>query len=311
MNIQTKIAGKYKLAIKRGDDIVQETPWFHNTILDQGLDRMGTTQGATVVGSAQVGTGTTPPATTQTALTDFLAGVTGSANPSSTVSSGSPNYQSLKTWIFTFPQGAVVGTIAEVGVGWAATAGSNLFSRELIRDSGGGPITLSLTAIDQLIVYYELTFTPTLTDGSGSVVLDSITYNYTSRILRAASFASSTTNVLIGQSLARITNVLTYQSGTTLAAITANTPNGTAISSGGASSIATVSYTSGNYYLDKTIFWDVGRANHAGGIGALYIELLAQLTGPEIYYQMVFATPIPKDNTQQLTLVLRFSWARA
>jgi hypothetical protein len=35
------------------------------------------------------------------------------------------------------------------------------------------------------------------------------------------------------------------------------------------------------------------------------------LTGAAIYYQIVFTTPIPKTNTQQLTLVLRFSWARA
>jgi hypothetical protein len=305
MNIQTKLAGKYKLAIKRGDDIIQETPWFHNTILDQGLDRMGN-QTSTVISSAQVGTGTTTPATTQTSLTTFLAGVdSGSPYPSSSVNSGSPNYQSLKTWIFTFTQGAVVGTIAEVGVGWASS-GATLFSRELIRDGGGSPITLSLTSIDQLIIYYELTFTPTITDGSGSVVLNSITYNYDSRLLRAASFAE-TPFVVLGQRLALVDNAYTFQSGATLAAITANFPNGTQISSGTQSSVTTGSYTTGNYYLDKTIFWDVGRANDAGGIGALALEL----SGAAIYYQIVFATPIPKTNVQQLTLVLRFSWARA
>jgi hypothetical protein len=310
MNIQTKIAGKYKLAIKRGDDIIEETPWFHNTILDQGLDRMGATAAATVISSAQVGTGNTPPSTTQTSLTTFLAGVdSGSPYPSSTTNSGSPNYQSLKTWIFTFTQGAVVGTIAEVGVGWAST-GSTLFSRELIRDGGGSPITLSLTAIDQLIIYYELTFTPTITDGSGSVVLNSITYNYSSRILRVASFASAVFSVL-GQRLAFVDTVDTYQSGASLAAITANFPNGTAISNGSQSSITTGSYTTGNYYLNKSIFWDVGRANHAGGIGALFISLSGGSGGPDIYYQIVFATPIPKTNVQQLTLVIRFSWARA
>lgn len=309
MKIQTKLAGKYKLAIKRGDDIIEETPWFHNTILDQGLDRMGN-QTSTVISSAQVGTGTTTPSTTQTALTTFLAGVDGGTPyPSSTTNSGSPNYQSLKTWIFTFAQGAVVGTIAEVGVGWAST-GATLFSRELIRDGGGSPITLSLTSIDQLIIYYELTYTPTITDGSGSVVLNSITYNYDSRILRVASFASSVFSVL-GQKLAFIDQVYTYQSGASLAAITANFPNGTQISSGTQSSVTTGSYTTGNYYLDKSIFWDVGRANHAGGIGALFISMDSSSSGPNIYYQIVFTTPIPKTNTQQLTLVLRFSWARA
>jgi hypothetical protein len=306
MNIQTKIAGKYKLAIKRGDDIIEETPWFHNTILDQGLDRMGATASAEIINSAQVGTGTTAPSTTQTSLTSFLAGVNrGSPYPNSSVNSGSPNYQSLKTWIFTFTQGAVVGTISEVGVGWAST-GATLFSRELIRDGGGSPITLSLTAIDQLIIYYELTFTPTITTGSGSVVLNSITYNYSSRLLRAASFAE-TPFVVLGQRLAFIQDVYTFQSGASLAAITANFPNGTQISSGTQSSITTGSYTTGNYYLDKSVFWDVGRANDAGGIGALMVDL----TGAGIYYQIVFTTPIPKTNTQQLTLVLRFSWARA
>ena len=308
MKIQTKLAGKYKIAIKRGDDIIQETPWFHNTILDQGLDRMGATASATVISSVQVGTGNTPPATTQTSLVTFLAGVdSGSPYPASSVSSGSPDYKSVKTWIFTFPQGDVVGTIAEIGVGWAATAGANLFSRELIRDGSGNPITLSLAAIDQLIVYYELTYTPVITDGSGSVVLDSITYNYDSRILRAASFADIPFSVL-GQRLAAIDTAQTYQSGTTLGAITDNFPNGSTIASGSQTSVTTGSYTTGDYYLDQSIFWDVGRANDAGGIGALALE---GGSSSSIFYQIVFDSPIPKDNTQQLTLVVRYSWARA
>ena len=308
MKIQTKLAGKYKIAIKRGDDIIQETPWFHNTILNQGLDRMGVTLAADVITSVQVGTGTTPPATTQTSLDAWVAGFnSGSPYPSSSVNSGSPDYKSLKTWIFTFPQGDIVGTIAEVGVGWAPTAGNNLFSRELIRDGGGNPITLSLTAIDQLIVYYELTYTPVLTDGSGSVVLDSITYNYDSRILRVANFAQIPF-VVLSQYLAGIETAATYQSGTTLGAITDNFPNGSTIANGTQTSVSTIAYTPGTYYLDKTIFWDVGRANDAGGIGAIALEG-GSLSS--IFYQIVFDSPIPKDNTQQLTLVVRYSWARA
>jgi hypothetical protein len=310
MKIQTKLAGKYKVAIRRGDDIIQETPWFHNTILNQGLDRMGVTAALTVISSAQVGTGTTAPSTTQTSLVAYLAGVdSGSPYPSSTVNSGSPDYKSLKTWIFTFPQGDIVGTIAEVGVGWEATSGNNLFSRELIRDSGGNPITLSLTAIDQLIVYYELTYTPVLTDGSGSVVLDSITYNYDSRILRAASFAGSVF-VVLSQRLAFINDAYTFVAGTTLNAITADWPDGNFIGSGSQTSVTTAAYTPGTYYLDKTIFWDTGRANDAGGIGAIALDGSGG-SGSGITYQIVFDTPIPKTNTQQLTLVVRYSWARA
>jgi hypothetical protein len=269
---------------------------------------MGATASATVISSVQVGTGNTPPSTTQTSLVTFLAGVdSGSPYPASSVSSGSPDYKSVKTWTFTFPQGDVVGTIAEIGVGWAATAGANLFSRELIRDGSGNPITLSLAAIDQLIVYYELTYTPVITDGSGSVVLDSITYNYDSRILRAASFADIPFSVL-GQRLAAIDTAQTYQSGTTLGAITDNFPNGSTIASGSQTSVTTGSYTTGDYYLDQSIFWDVGRANDAGGIGALALE---GGSSSSIFYQIVFDSPIPKDNTQQLTLVVRYSWARA
>ena len=308
MNIQTKLAGKYKIAIKRGDTIVEETPWFHNTILDQGLDQLGSApQGSEVISYAQVGTGITPPATTQTNLVSWLAGSQSSPYPTTNVNQGAPDYKTVKTWIFTFTQGAVIGTIAEVGVGWAPTAGNNLWSRELIRDGGGNPITLSLTSIDQLIVYYELTLTPVVTDGSGSVVLNSITYNYTSRILRVSNFATSVFATLT-QYLAIINDAYTFEAGTTLGAITDSWPNGNFISNGQQTSNTTAAYIPGTYYLDKSILWDTNRANDPGGIGAIALDGSPTAS---IIYQMVFATPIPKTNTQQLTLVVRYSWARA
>lgn len=309
MRLHNTLQGKYKLAVTRKDGSIEETPWFHNTILDQGLDRIGSAASQTIVGYAQVGTGNTPPATTQTSLQSYLAGGgSGSPYPTSIVNVGSPTYAAVWTWALQFAQGAVVGTISEVGVGWEQTSGSNLFSRELIRDGGGNPITLSLTSFDQLTVYYELTVTPTVTDYTGSVVLDSITYNYTSRLLSASSFAAAV-GAAIGQRLGAFQSFDTYTyANAALVPITDNSPTGDFISAGSVTSANVLSYIPGSYYNDTTLFWDVDKANDPAGITGIVPN---NGFGNAVRYQIIFGTPIPKTNTKTLSLTIRGSWSRA
>lgn len=308
INLQAKLEGEYRLVITRGDGSVEDTGWFPNVILNQGLDRLGDSAGIAIMRYAQVGSGNIAPAITQTSLQTYVAG--GLSSPDSQASAftneGSPLYRTTLTYTFVFTQGSVLGNITEVGCGWGSS-GATLFSRALILDGGGSPTSITLVAIDQLTVYYRLRIAPVITDTTGSVTLNSIVYNYTMRVAQVGSFANiqfllNSSNNFSTVSSSGFTG---YPAGSVLGSITSAGPSGSPAASGTASSST---YSPGTYYRDATFTFNTAQGNAAGGIQCI------RFTWPQSYsvinFQTRFDTPIPKDNTKVLTLVLRYSWAR-
>jgi hypothetical protein len=306
-SVHMKLKGEYRLVVNAGREDERDTGWMDNLVLDAGLDRIGS--GSTgFFDYCSVGTGSTAPNASQTALVTYLAHK--SKNSSTATNLGSATYAGQYTATYIFAQGAVIGNIAELGVGWSV-GGSGLFSRSLIVDGGGSPTTITLIAIDQLTVYYRLTNTPAITDATGSVVLDSITYNWTARLALAATFFYQTSGfeTWIANFRGSTSGSASYPSTSTIGAITSN-PSGAATSLDGfTESYAT--YTPGNFYRDCSMTLGVSIGNSAGGIGALLIQFGA--TGGSINYgqwQYAFDAPIPKDNTKTLVLTFRYSWGR-
>ncbi len=313
MKIHFAISGQYRLVLNEGTDREVDTGWFDNLVTDIGLDRLAT--GLTCSRYGSIGTGNTTPANGNTTLVAFSAEKDGGVSDGSS-NLGASTYVSTTQHHWVYAQGAVVGNMAEVGVGWGAS-GTNLFSRALILDGGGSPTTLTVTLIDQLTVYYKVTITPQLTDLSGTVTLDSIVYNTVGRIANAASWNSNFSSVFTasggltwpkangGSSFAMVS-----YSTQTLGAITSN-PSG-AGSSGCSNGTVTVgSYTPGQKYLDSTITAIPAECNSSGGVGAIMFSFCSS----QMQYQYSFAAAsggavIPKDNTKTLQFVLRLSWDR-
>jgi len=307
INLHAGLEGEYRMVITRGDGTTEDTGWFPNVILNQGLDRLGDSAGIAIMRYAQVGSGNAAPAFTQTSLQTYVAG--GLSSPDSQASSftndGSPLYRTTLTYTFVFTQGSVIGNITEVGCGWGSS-GATLFSRALILDNLGSPTSIALVAIDQLTVYYRLRIAPVVTDTFGSVTLNSINYNYTMRLSTAASFAmvqfllNSSSNFSMAQS----NGFTPYPAGSVLGPITGS-PSG---SSGTQGTVTTSTYSLGTYYRDSTFTFSISQGNVAGGIQCI------KFTWPQTYsvinFQARFDNPIPKDNTKVLTLVLRYSWNR-
>jgi len=305
MHAHVGLAGEYNLVVNRPDGTSAETGWFKNLILNQGLDAIGT-QGAPL-NYCHIGTGTTTPAVTQTALTSFTAAVANSSNATVT-NAGAPTYASAHVIPYTFAQGAVVGNMTEVGVGWS-NAGATLFSRALITDANGNPTTLTVTAIDSLTVYYKITFTPSTAVSTGSIVLNGTTYNYQASLANAASFAYPTnlllwSGVMIGVATGSNYHMMAAPGTTTTLGPVTDVPTGT-VNNWLYTTPTTATYILGSYYRDATHTGTINDFNLAGGIGALM---------PQQYnnspYQYVFTPPIPKDNTKTLSLTFRTSWAR-
>jgi len=309
IHINTKVAlsGEYRLVVKRNGEEI-DTGWFKNLILNQGLDQLGT-DNEVLAGYARVGTGTTAPAFTDTTLEAQVAASESGPDDTTIVNSGAPNYTTLTTYEYTFTQGAVVGNISEVGVGWATT-GATLFSRALIVDNVGTPTTITLTSIDQLIIYYRLNASQPTTDTTTSVTISSVSYPYTIRTGNAASFANIGATFQYGYGFTKLNGVTLYGDDAALGAIT-GTLSGTPIASSGSGGFTFTypAYTPGSYYRDSTFSVAVGTGNAVGGIGG--IQLTWGAYNSSLQNQIVLPTPIPKTNTQVLTITQRFTWARA
>jgi len=309
IHINTKVAlsGEYKIVIKR-NGLEIETGWFKNLILNQGLDQLGS-DNAVLAGYARVGTGTTEPNITNTTLEAQVASSQSGPSDTTIVNSGAPNYTTLLTYQYTFTQGDVVGNISEVGVGWATT-GATLFSRALIVDNLGAPTTITLTSIDQLIIYYRLNASQPTTDTTSSVTISSVSYPYTIRTANAPYFCNSSGTFTYGYGFTRLVSVYLYGSDAALGPIT-GTLSGTLIagSGNGGFTFSYPAYTPGSYYRDSTFSVDVGHGNAVGGIGGIALDWGAYSSS--LRNQIVLSTPIPKTNTQVLTITQRFTWARA
>lgn len=298
MYLSSKISGEYRLVVSREGSEIHDTGWFKNLILDSGLNRIGNQ--LQCVTFAQVGTGTAAPAASQTTLATYLA----SSSSSGTISlanEGSPLYRTTITVPLVFTQGAVVGNITEVGVGWQSASGG-LFSRALVVDGVGNPTTLTLTSIDQLTVYYRLRIAPPVTDGTGSVVISGTTYNYTMRASAAGTFAYRTDLLSTVQGLAYPYNVIAFDSTSTLGAIT-SAPVGTN-SSG---TFTGNTYVNGTFYRDFTATFPINQGNLSGGIKCI---VFYWTSNGGMSFQCQFSAAIPKDNTKVLTLNIRLAWAR-
>lgn len=154
----------------------------HNLFLDSGLDRIGQSVGGGGGGGAitdasdlshfAVGTGSAAPDVTDTVLDNELARTNtlapGAFNGARRVADG--EYELERTFQFDF--GQANGNLTEVGFAFASGP-SNLWMRELIRDSGGTPITLTKTSDFILRGKYTLRFTLTpTTPTAGSFTVD-------------------------------------------------------------------------------------------------------------------------------------------
>jgi len=304
-----KVAGYYRVQVRDGlsGRLKHDSGWFKNLITDEGLDWFGTSEPTdgttyTIGGHCAVGLSNTPPAYTDTQLNSFLArfpSSTGYAVTSGTYSyvAGPPPYwSSVKT--YSFATGAVVGNIAEVGVGGTSSTdtGVQLFSHALILDGSGKPTTITVTASDALTITYELRRYIDTTDNTYSININGTTYGGTYRASRITSpddilnlvyYINASNNVYTRVYDGSIRDVTSYPTGSIHVYVpTFDT------------------YTLGTHYLTFHDSFGTGDANFATGISA--IEFATTLGS----WQFQVSPAIPKDSNKTMTLTWSVSWAR-
>ena len=297
-----RVMGRYKLTVSKAETgiIVKETPWFDNLITDGGLDRMG--NNADWLTNCQVGSGNTAPANNNTTLASFIANSsTLNGTPTRTnAQDGSDWYCSISK-VFRFAAGVATGNIAEVGVGWSATSGS-LFSRALVT-----PSAITVLADEVLDVTYEFRYYAPSADANGMVTLNSVNYYWLARACEVDNntYWTIATNNGVNQGNGPASTTYSGQIG----AITVSPSS--ASGSAGTNSVNTYVSNPPIYERSCVVTWGLSAGNAAGGIGAIRFGMGIG-TFQIGFYEADLTTPkpIPKNNTNTLSLTFKHSWAR-
>lgn len=299
--VRIALEGRFRFVAVRPDGARRVlSDWGKNLILDGGLNRLGT---GGAFGTCRVGSGNSAPSFTQTTLDTPVAASTSVQSQQSGTA-----VDNTYAWVrrtFRFPAGQAAGNLSEVGVGWE----SGLFSRALIKDDLGDPTTITVLADEVLDVSYEIRAYPNLSDQEFTVNISGVDYEFTVRPialngdLTSGGWAtaiytliSAGATQLHGNGLSAVS----YNVGTTLAAVTANGLNGSQLYNGTPSYPTAYSNNSLERQCRNSYALNEGTTPFAGFLFRTACGL----------YQAVVSPPIPKDSTKTFSLDFTISWGR-
>lgn len=161
IELETKASGAFSIQLRNSKEEITFETGIQNNLICNGFF----TAADSIYAYLAVGTGTTTPAVTDTLLGNQLSSRLSSSGAgftteSKTVSAGVMTIVTKYTYTFTL--GQIVGNIAELGLFSGAT-GANALTRALIKDTEGNNTVIPVTANDQLVVTYYLTYTQNVT----------------------------------------------------------------------------------------------------------------------------------------------------
>ena len=282
----------------RNDDIglivADDTGWFPNLVLDGGLINMTTqTFWAT---RFNIGSSSTPPSVTDTALLAFL-GVNNTSFTDNVTNLGADDYQGQATRTRRFNAGNGTGTIREIGVS-ESTNNTNLSIRTLV--------TPEITKADAQILdaSYRYTAWPSLIDGTGIVNIFGDDYDYTVRMGNVQDL-TTVFNQYIPNASAGLHTVYDGDIGSV-----------TGIPTGDSSNASSLTITGqGSGFCNYTVGFGVDNGNVAGGIRSIASRIALGVsagTAPRIQVEFrnrgegtgALDSTIPKNNTREISFDL-------
>ena len=202
-----------------------------------------------------------------------------------------------------------------MGIGWAAS-GTTLFSRALILDNGGSPTTITILSNEYLDIVYEYrVYPPEGADYTGTVVIDSITYDVTGRACNIDTLRGSPNSTSAGwipylDNFTAINTVYGHSFGFAYSGVIGTITDVPAGSGDSIGDPTFVTYVTDSFQHVYDFVMDYGEANALGGVRSTrfntgwscwQFEFSAQGSGD----------PIPKDNTMQITFTLKLDFTRA
>lgn len=178
--LRPRVEGRFSIVGSLPDGRTRHLASFSNLLLTAGLNRLPSNG---VADYCVVGSGSTTPAVTDTALVSFLRASALYSSATDGFVTTSPRYQYARSvYVFAAPGSNL--NLNEIGIGWL-TNGSGLWSRSLIKDGGGNPITLSWLSAETLTVTYELRLYVPESDVAYEETIGGTTYTGTLRASNA------------------------------------------------------------------------------------------------------------------------------
>lgn len=306
--LQHRVSGHVVLHVTRNagksNEVVEDFS-FDNLVLNAALDFWMSGPGS-LYGSfdyAKVSTQTTAPVAADTALT----GTVWTSPPSNTenisYNTTTPPYYATITKSFTYELGSVLGIIGCVGIS-DSNSGGSVRAATQIKDGGGIPTTLTLTADDQLTVSYALRWYPPSTPVTGVITLEGVDHNYDLRFQGlTAEYTFSGTFYGRITSYAGALNITSYVPPAT----PIDTFAGTTVGSSSTGTITHAAYSNGTFNRNFTIQGTISQMNISGGISLI---ALGAGSGSNDSVVIHFTPNLPKTNTKVLQLTFNQSIAR-
>lgn len=298
-------SGHFKVELVHRSGFIVRTLEFDNMITDAGLDYIASQTTLQARQYAAMGTGGTTPSTSDTGLVAEISpsstnrkSTTDTAYTSSVYTAGPPDYHT-RTCTYTFDFSQANGNLTEIGL-FSANSGGTMWTRQLLKDGGGSPTTITKTTDYQLIITYSIRMNLLQSDVTSSITISGSSYATTIRGSQVSG-TSGPYPLFLGFGPSYLSAGMdAYHAGI---GIRTSVPSGTAIDPTSSSKSV---YAAGNKYYDVTSTWGAAIAN-VSGIGAV--------DGYRCYpsspmYQIGFSPTIPKDATKQLVLTTRCSWDR-
>lgn len=290
-----RVAGYYKIeAFKLDGSRRVVADWFPNLITNVGLNQLGL---GGVITRMQVGSGSTPPAFTDTALAVLIGTTTDQQSRTYGDSGGVPTWYGWTRYVYRFAPGVADGDLTEVGIGTTTV----LFSRALILDGGGSPTTITILPEEYLDITYELRLYPPSGDVSTTITMSGASHDV---VIRPSAIDNSSGSYwqcqTIGTNGATQPPNVTFYSGDIGDQF--SIPGGTAYSGGNP---AIRPYVANS--LQRT--WDItlalGSANSPTGLRS--VRIMHYSFGG---YQVRFDPVLMKTSSHVMTLPFTYSWAR-
>lgn len=322
-NIKFGVAARYKFEAVKLDPDGQEiigtrrdvTDWFNNLITDSGLDLLG---GGGIpleyFVMCKVGSGSTTPTNTDTGLEAVVASTTTQQALTNGTSGAAPYYGYVRK-TFRFATGTAAGNLTEVGI-FGGPSNTVCFSRALIKNGSGDPITITILSDEVLDVIYEFrSYAPAATT-YGPITISSVDYsgNISPGLVTTADYgwggyaangcwgplnSYGTVGVLVRNDNGAWNTPAAFAT-QTLGDVTSY-PAGTVYYN---TSVTASAYTNGNLYRDHEVLFDLNQGNTGSGIGSIFIPTSFGA------FQMSFTPVLDKISTKRLKLQLRVSWGR-
>lgn len=310
INLHSTVCGFYKF--EATDESTGEqrilADWFPNLITDNGLNLLATS--GRYLGVCQVGTGSSAPSVSDTALANRIASNSSGASFTYGTTTSAPYY----TWIrnvYRFNAGVATGNVSEVGVSPAGSTTGNLFSRALVVDSELNPTSITVLANETLDVTYELRYYAPTSNIVGTFTTDGTEFSWTSIAMNCDE------NTYLGWGIQDAgtgtfgyavpeTNTYSWSSGAGIRAYSGGIGSITSAPEGSSvmGSITNNAYIAESHYIDHVVSFGISVANYAGGIGAVAGRMGIGS------YQIGFTPYIPKTADDVFSITIRHSWGR-